>query len=67
MNACDIPESTYSVFKAEGDLTGMAVYDAWMSIWESPIKRTYKADFEVYGPEAADPKNGKINIFVGIN
>lgn len=67
MSACDIPKSNYSVFKAEGDLTGIAVYNTWISIWESPIKRTYKADFEVYGSEAIDPKNGKINIFVGID
>lgn len=66
MRALSIPESSYAVYRAEGDLTGTAVIDAWHRIWQDDTNRTYQADFEVYGEEAMDPTNGKINIFVGV-
>ncbi len=62
-----IPASNYSIVKAEGDLTATAVFDAWTTIWKNDLNRTYMADFEVYGKEATNPKDGKIDIFVGIN
>ncbi|NOQ74614.1 MAG: AraC family transcriptional regulator [Crocinitomix sp.] len=64
--AIDIPTSDYAVFKAEGDLTAGAVFDAWNTIWKTDLNRTYMADFEVYGEEATNPKDGKIEIFVAI-
>lgn len=62
----DIPASNYSITKAEGDLTGTAVFEAWNTIWKNDLNRTYIADFEIYGKEAMNPKDGKIDIFVGI-
>ncbi|MFT5823100.1 MAG: putative transcriptional regulator YdeE [Crocinitomix sp.] len=62
----DIPASDYAVFKAHGDLTAGAVFEAWNTIWNSDLNRTHTADFEVYGQEATNPKDGKIDIFVGI-
>jgi len=67
MRALDIPASNYAIFNAEGDLTGDAVISAWHNIWQTDLNRTYMADFEVYGKDAMDPKNGKIAIFIGIN
>lgn len=61
-----IPESNYSVFKAEGDLTDKAVLNTWNTIWNTDLNRNYIADFEIYGDEASNPKDGKIDIFVGI-
>jgi predicted transcriptional regulator YdeE len=66
MTAIDISPNNYVVFKAEGDLTAGAVFKTWSEIWNSSINRTYAADFEVYGNEAMNPKDGKIDIFVGI-
>lgn len=67
LKSVTIEPGNYAVFKAQGDLTGTAVIDTWKLIWNTPLERNYKADFEVYGPEAANPKNGKIDIFVGIH
>lgn len=61
-----IPASKYAVFKAEGDLTGGAVFETWTKIWQTDLDRTYSADFEIYGKDATNPQNGKIDIFVGI-
>lgn len=66
LKSVTIESGNYSVFQTQGDLTGTAVFDTWNLIWNTPLERNYKADFEVYGPEASDPKNGKIDIFVGI-
>lgn len=67
LKAIEIESSNYSVFKAEGDLTGSAVFNTWNEIWNSEIQRSYQADFEIYGKDAMNPKDGKIDIFVGVN
>ncbi len=67
MKSFEIKPSEYAIFKSEGDLTGGAVVGTWNEIWQTSLDRTYAADFEIYGKEAEDPKNGKIEIFIGIN
>lgn len=57
---------TYVPFNAKGDLTEGIVYDEWMRIWNADIDRTFTADFEVYGPKAADMKNADVDIFVAV-
>ncbi|CAL2101142.1 AraC family transcriptional regulator [Tenacibaculum sp. 190130A14a] len=61
-----IEASNYEKYIAKGDLTKDAVVNEWMKIWNSDSKRTYTADFEVYGEKAQDPKNGEAEIFIAI-
>jgi len=56
----------YEEFIAKGDLTQKVVYDTWDSIWQQNLDRNYKADFEVYGVKAVNPKDGEVSIFVGV-
>jgi len=61
-----IPAANYVKFIAKGDLTKTAVYDTWMDIWNTDLKRTYTTDFEIYGEKAIDPTNGEAEIFIGV-
>lgn len=36
------------------------------NIWETNLKRTYTADFEIYGKDAKNPKDAEVDIYVGI-
>jgi len=40
---------TYKKITAKGNLTDGIVYNEWVSIWNSDLKRAYSADFEIYG------------------
>ena len=61
-----IPAASYVKFTAKGDLTKGAVYDAWMKIWNTDLKRTYTADLEVYGEKAINPTEGEVEIFIAV-
>ncbi|WP_339715529.1 GyrI-like domain-containing protein [uncultured Kriegella sp.] len=71
----DIPEGmvgesfeggTYVKFVSKGDLSKGVVYKTWVRIWNSPLRRSYTADFEVYGEKSQDPKNAEVDIFVAV-
>ena len=61
-----IPAGNYTVFTAKGKLDEGIVFRAWTAIWNSPIKRIYTTDFEVYGEKAGNGVNAEVNIFVAI-
>lgn len=56
----------YQRLIAKGDITKGAVVQEWLKIWNSDLKRTYTADFEVYGKKAQNPENAEVEIFVAI-
>ncbi len=56
----------FQKFVAKGDLTKGAVYETWLSIWQSGLDRRYSTDFEVYGDKAIDPSNAEVDIYIGI-
>jgi predicted transcriptional regulator YdeE len=58
---------SYQKFMATGDLTKGAVYEAWLKIWNSDLKRAYTADFEVYGEKAQNPADAEVEILIGIH
>jgi predicted transcriptional regulator YdeE len=64
--AITIRKGKYVKYVAEGDLSNGIVYDTWMKIWNSTIKRAYTSDFEVYGQRAQDPSNAEVEIFISI-
>ncbi|VAW27465.1 bacterial regulatory protein, DeoR family [hydrothermal vent metagenome] len=66
MKGITIDASNYSKFVAKGDLMEGAVVNTWFKIWEAPLDRTYKTDFEVYGSKAQNPNDAEVDIFVGV-
>jgi len=59
-------ESTYLKYTAKGNLADNIIYDAWSKIWNEDLKRTYVADFEVYGAKAQNPADAEVAIYVGV-
>ncbi len=67
MIGIQIKKSMYSRYTAKGDITKGIVYNKWVNIWETNLKRSYITDFEFYGEEAQNPKDAEVEIYVGIN
>jgi predicted transcriptional regulator YdeE len=59
-----IRAGNYMVFTAKGRLDEGIVFRAWTAIWNSPLKRIYTTDFEVYGEKAGNGPNAEVDIFV---
>ena len=57
----------YIKYVSKGDLTKGVVYEEWLKIWSSDLKRAYTADFEVYGEKAQNPSDAEVEIFVALN
>lgn len=57
----------YKKVVSKGDLTQGVVGQDWMKIWQmNDLKRTYQADFEIYGEKAQDLNNAEVEILVGV-
>lgn len=61
-----IESENYTKFVAKGDLAHGVVLDTWIKIWNSDLPRNYTADFEVYGPNAQNPENAEVTIFIAV-
>ena len=61
----EVPAGNYELFTAKGNLHENIVFNEWLGIWKLDIKRTYKADYEVYGEKAQNPAKSEVDIFVG--
>jgi predicted transcriptional regulator YdeE len=59
-------EANYAKRVVKGNLLQGIVFSEWVKIWNSDLKRTYTADFEVYGESAQNPQNAAVDIFVAI-
>jgi predicted transcriptional regulator YdeE len=62
----DIPKSRYALFESTGKLPEVVVR-TWSEIYAVPLKRNYKADFDVYGEKASDPNNAIMETFVSVD
>lgn len=67
MVGMEIAASDYQKYRAEGDLSKGVVYNEWINIWNSDINRKYSADFEIYGIEAQNREDAKVDIFVSVH
>lgn len=67
MRGFSFPGGSYQKFVCKGDLTKGAVYGAWADIWKKDLKRSYIADFEIYGAKAMNPVEAEVDILVGIS
>jgi predicted transcriptional regulator YdeE len=66
-----VPPGKYAVFTTERGPVEKVVPAAWQRINSLPKSapagnRTYQADYELYGPGAADPRDAQVEIYVGI-
>lgn len=59
------PELKYNLYKSEGKLPE-CVINTWIKIWESKIDRKYTVDFDVYGKDAQNPENAKVETYVSV-
>lgn len=66
MSEAGVSGGEYAKFQAHGNLSDGAVGQAWLGIWQSGLNRAYQADFEAYGPKAANPQDAEVDIFVGL-
>lgn len=60
-----IPAGEYTVFKAEGVLP-QSLIEMWETIWQTPLKRSYKTDFEVYEPTLLSSNPPTVPIYIGV-
>jgi predicted transcriptional regulator YdeE len=63
MIAMTIEHSSYAVVKAKGAFPD-SLFQAWQSIWNSNLKRSYTFDFEVYPPDFNPQNNPEVEIFI---
>lgn len=61
-----IEPGKYARLTGRGKLAEGVVSRIWTQIWQSDLDRTYRADFEVYGPKATDPDHAEVDVYVGI-
>ena len=61
-----IPKGDYATFKCTGPMPETLV-QAWQEVWQSDIKRTYQADFEVYPAEHWSALEPTVDLYVGIS
>lgn len=54
-----IPAGDYYEIEVDSTVPN-AVYNAWLEIWKSDIKRAYKTDFEFYA------QDGRVKIFLSV-
>jgi len=67
----EAPPGKYAVFTSARGPAAKVVPESWQHINSLPKSapggdRTYRADFEVYGPRAADLQHTQVDIYVGI-
>ena len=61
-----VPAGRYARFTSERGPVSRVVYETWKRIWDAPLDRAYRTDFELYDERAADPQNAQMSIFVGV-
>lgn len=67
MVATSVPASRYAVFESPQGPLARVVFETWQQIWkDKSLDRAYQADFEIYGPSASNPRDGRIEICVGL-
>ncbi|MGX5690222.1 GyrI-like domain-containing protein [Arcticibacter tournemirensis] len=59
-------EAQYRKFSAKGNLMQGAVFEEWQKIWSADLRRSFTADFEVYGVKSVNPENAEVDIFIAV-
>ena len=61
---CQIPAGRYAKFVVHGDMV-QAVAEAWQTIWQLDLPRTFVCDYEEYQNDNMDG-DAEIHIYVGL-
>jgi predicted transcriptional regulator YdeE len=67
-----VPKGNYAVLASAKGPVAKVVPEAWKQIWNLEDssglggRRTYRADFELYGPRSRDPKHAEVDLYIGI-
>jgi predicted transcriptional regulator YdeE len=61
-----VPAADYAVFSAAGKAPYQVV-EAWRTIWNSDIRRSYSGDFEVYSPGGGAEEEEGVKIYVALS
>ncbi|MBS7255271.1 GyrI-like domain-containing protein [Flavobacterium branchiicola] len=61
-----IEQTSYERYIVNGRLSDGIVFDEWIKIWNSDLKRSFTTDFEVYGEKANNPENAEVDIYIAI-
>jgi predicted transcriptional regulator YdeE len=62
-----IHSGTYKIFTAKGNIMHGAVYNEWMNIWNTKLKRAYTTDYEVYGVKAKNLEDAEVAIYIALD
>jgi len=65
MHHVHLPEQDYAILSAAGSQP-QALIETWQAIWQGDLDRTYKADFEVYGPRFFKEGVHEVLIHIGV-
>lgn len=60
-----LPASHYALFEAKGEFPA-SVIETWKTIWQTPLKRTYTGDFEVYDASFQTDPQKPVRIYIAI-
>lgn len=63
MISTEIPEQTYEVFEAKGQIP-QSIVKTWEEIWNTPLSRAYTADFEKYKIADFSNQDPMVEIFI---
>lgn len=61
-----IEGGTFEKITVSGNLQAGVVYEAWLTIWNTPLERAYTTDFEVYGGKAKNTFAAEVDIFIAL-
>jgi predicted transcriptional regulator YdeE len=67
-----IPKGNYAVLTSAEGPVAKVVPQAWQPVWKLEDssglggRRTYRADFELYGPSSRAPQNAEVDLYLGI-
>ena len=62
----ELPSTTYAAFKAKGPFPKTLI-EAWQTVWESDLKRSFVGDLEVYGPGFQAQPLPEVDLYISIN
>ncbi len=60
-----VEKADYAILSAAGNQP-QALIETWKAVWESDLDRTYKTDFEVYGPRFFEDGVNEVLVHIGV-
>jgi predicted transcriptional regulator YdeE len=67
-----VPKQKYAVLSSAEGPVAKVVPEAWKQVWKLEDRsglggpRSYRADFELYGPPSRDPNHAEVDLYIGI-